>query len=92
MRKHRGAAEMCRRARPPGAVPPGARFDPISPLVDPDGLSGGPGGYYGGSRGFPGRGGGRFGGFPGRGGGRGGGRFGGRGGWDPDSPDIPDIL
>ena len=85
---------------PPGSVPPGARFDPISPLIDQDGMSGGPSGMYGGpgrGRGgfYPGRGGpgGRFGpggGFPGRGGGR----FGGRGGgWgDPDGPDLPDIL
>jgi len=74
---------------PPGAVPPGARHDPISPLIDQDGMSGGPMGPYGGGRGMPGRGGGRFGGgFPGRGGGR----FGRGGGWDPDSPNLPDIL
>ena len=33
---------------PPGAVPPGARFDPISPLVDPDGMRGIGGGGVGG--------------------------------------------
>ena len=32
---------------PHGAVPPGARFDPISPLVDPEGASG-TGGWDGG--------------------------------------------
>eukprot|EP00964_Phaeocystis_antarctica_P035806 scaffold20470_cov63-Phaeocystis_antarctica.AAC.2 len=67
---------------PHGAVPPGARFDPISPLVDPDGISG-----MGGIGPFPGRGGrgkgggGGMGGMPFMGRGRGGGR-----GWDPDGP------
>ena len=92
---------------PPGGVPPGARFDPISPLIDQDGMSGGPGGGFGRGGGgigpFPGRGGGgRFG--PGRGGGgigpfgggRGGGRFGGRGGgrgggFGFGDPDGPDL-
>lgn len=69
---------------PPGSVPPGARYDPISPLIDPDGMSGQGGlGPLG-----PGRTGGR-GIWPGRGRGRGG-MFGGR--FDPDSPDLPDIL
>ena len=70
---------------PHGAVPPGARFDPISPLVDPDGASG-VGGGVGGIGPFPGRGGrgkggGGMGGMPFMGRGRGGGR-----GWDPDGP------
>ena len=69
---------------PHGAVPPGARFDPISPLVDPDGASGmggmgGIGPFPG--RGGRGRGGGGMGGMPFMGRGRGGGR-----GWDPDGP------
>ncbi|KAL1518401.1 hypothetical protein AB1Y20_002696 [Prymnesium parvum] len=68
---------------PHGAVPPGARYDPISPLIDPDGQSGFGGGI--GPMGPMGRG--------GRGGMRGrgrGGMFGGR--FDPDTPDLPDIL
>jgi hypothetical protein len=86
---------------PAGGVPPGARFDPISPLIDQDGMHGGPGGgrFGGGPRLGPGGRGGRFG--PGHlGGGSGlgpagrGGRFrpGRGGGLDPDSPDIPDML
>lgn len=60
---------------PPGAVPPGARYDPISPLVDPVFHGGGPMGRGG----------------RGRGTGRGrGGMLGGR--FDPDGPDLPDIL
>ena len=66
---------------PPGAVPPGARHDLISPLLDPDGMSG-MGGGLGGGMGGKGRG-------RGRGGGRGGffptmpGGGGGFDGWDP---------
>merc|ERR550537_996125 len=56
---------------PRGAVPPGARFDPISPLVDQDGISGaGMGGGMGGMGG----------GMGGMGGGMGGGMSGGSGG------------
>jgi len=73
---------------PHGAVPPGARYDPISPLIDPDGMSGRGGGGVGGVPFGRGRGRGRAGGgrggsmpgFPGMppfGGGRGG------DGWDP---------
>ncbi len=69
---------------PDGAVPPGARYDPISPLMDD--VDAGAGMFGGGGIGP----------FPGRGrGGRGGGGFGrgGRGSWDPDSPpDYPGPL
>jgi len=78
-----GGGGLAGGVHPPGAVPPGARYDPISPLIDPDGQSGFGGGI--GPMGPMGRG--------GRGGMRGrgrGGMFGGR--FDPDMPDLPDIL
>jgi len=75
---------------PYGSVPPGARFDPISPLIDQDGMHGVGGVPMGRGRG---RAGGRM---PGRGGfPRGGGGFPGGfpgGGWDPDGPDLPGML
>jgi len=64
---------------PPGAVPPVARHDLISPLLDPDGMSGGGvGGGMGGRGRGRGRGGGRGGFFPTMPGGGGG-----FDGWDP---------
>mmetsp|Transcript_3282 Transcript_3282/g.7832 ORF Transcript_3282/g.7832 Transcript_3282/m.7832 type:complete len:169 (-) Transcript_3282:137-643(-) len=35
-----GGGGLAGGVHPPGAVPPGARYDPISPLIDPDGQSG----------------------------------------------------